>query len=508
LRYPDKKLWEHKKSITFGYYYENDEWYFFKINKYDSLRPKIEDPKIIREPVLRYLIPYIYKKRLFDTFHASSDIYPGYTSLCTLKSNNGQISAATPSLFLESAPDPDMTLTQKFLNYWANNTAAEGMIRKWDQSDGPAKYFFNVINEYTPLVINLGVGSIKKPNIIIKVKASCWTNLKSYISGSVRFGHGLLDSPGHQQFVLYKNVAWKLDDICDLDIIDTKNKLHPILKSERTLKKISEVCENDKKKAIGIIGVPSSGKEVVKDIIRFGKSHYFDFSKYFGLSIGGMNTSDVMKQLCGSINTQGIAYGIIEEIDGGSLFIDEIGKGNKNIRSGLLRILEADEFIPIGGTKRRPIDRLLFICTTTPEDRKGAGLNPIDFWTRVEPCIEPVNIVEREHEGRLNVTLKLWIDIVENMIDVKLINEDSNITNMEKNTKYEKTELKIAKSIYRNWVGEITYPGENKIEYTVGPKLKHNFKDMIKETKKFSNPREIRNYLGSFYSKYVIRRNG
>jgi DNA-binding NtrC family response regulator len=48
--------------------------------------------------------------------------------------------------------------------------------------------------------------------------------------------------------------------------------------------------------------------------------------------------------------------GLVEEADGGTLFMDEIGDMNLPLQSKLLRVIQEREFMPVGGTKSRSVD--------------------------------------------------------------------------------------------------------------------------------------------------------
>jgi transcriptional regulator with GAF, ATPase, and Fis domain len=76
--------------------------------------------------------------------------------------------------------------------------------------------------------------------------------------------------------------------------------------------------------------------------------------------------------------------GIFEQAHGGTLFLDEIGDIPLAVQVKLLRVLQEREFVPIGGSKVRPVDFRLI--TATNQDLPGLiakGLFRDDLYFRI-----------------------------------------------------------------------------------------------------------------------------
>jgi two-component system, NtrC family, nitrogen regulation response regulator NtrX len=55
--------------------------------------------------------------------------------------------------------------------------------------------------------------------------------------------------------------------------------------------------------------------------------------------------------------------GLFQAADGGTLFLDEIGEMSSDVQSALLRVLESNSIIPVGGTKAIPVDVRIVAAT-------------------------------------------------------------------------------------------------------------------------------------------------
>lgn len=58
-------------------------------------------------------------------------------------------------------------------------------------------------------------------------------------------------------------------------------------------------------------------------------------------------------------------HGLFHEADGGTLFLDEINSLNMAVQSKLLRVLQDQEFRPLGSTKSRAVDVKIVVATNT-----------------------------------------------------------------------------------------------------------------------------------------------
>jgi len=141
------------------------------------------------------------------------------------------------------------------------------------------------------------------------------------------------------------------------------------------------ICRKDTQlKRIFITGDPGSGKEVWSEAIQKGsKSHRK--GKWKTLS-ATLPTADLKLLLYGERSGALERPGFLDSCAGGGVFLDEIGKSHPEFRRDLLRVLEAGEFVPIGGLPTK-IRNVLFVFASTQTDRKAA-YDPPDFWTRMD----------------------------------------------------------------------------------------------------------------------------
>ena len=63
----------------------------------------------------------------------------------------------------------------------------------------------------------------------------------------------------------------------------------------------------------------------------------------------------------------GDKIGLLEEVDGGTMFLDDIEKAGSSVQRGLLHFLDGGEIRPVGSTKSRQID-VRVICATSSAD--------------------------------------------------------------------------------------------------------------------------------------------
>lgn len=149
---------------------------------------------------------------------------------------------------------------------------------------------------------------------------------------------------------------------------------------------------------IFIEGDPGSGKEVWFEAIEKG-SQPDRKGKWETLS-ATLPTDQLRLFLYGERSGVLERQGFLASCAGGGVFLDEIGKSEPQFRRDLLRVLEAKEFVPIGGRPTK-INNVLFIFASTPTDRKKA-YDPPDFWTRMDVELSlppPIKLVKHGDSG-------------------------------------------------------------------------------------------------------------
>jgi hypothetical protein len=124
-----------------------------------------------------------------------------------------------------------------------------------------------------------------------------------------------------------------------------------------------------------IEGEPGSGKELWFESIRnASKSHRGDNWQSLAATLP---TSELKSLLYGERDGALERRGLLASCAGGGIFLDEIGKSKKDFRRDLLRVLEAKQFVPIGGlptgTKGRNICLCIYAC------RPGGCIRPAGF---------------------------------------------------------------------------------------------------------------------------------
>ena len=115
-----------------------------------------------------------------------------------------------------------------------------------------------------------------------------------------------------------------------------------------------------------LLGETGTGKEVFAHAIHNG-------SRRAGNPFVALNVSSFSKELLESELFGHLAgsftsavkdkKGLIEEADGGSLFLDEIGEMAFDLQAKLLRVLESSEFIKVGDTKSSKVNVRLITAT-------------------------------------------------------------------------------------------------------------------------------------------------
>ena len=115
-----------------------------------------------------------------------------------------------------------------------------------------------------------------------------------------------------------------------------------------------------------LLGETGTGKEVFAQAIHYG-------SKRSGKTFVALNCSAFTKELLESeiFGHKAGAFtgatkdkkGLIEEANGGSLFLDEIGEMHIDLQSKLLRFLETNEFIKVGDTKPTKVNVRIIAAT-------------------------------------------------------------------------------------------------------------------------------------------------
>ena len=128
-----------------------------------------------------------------------------------------------------------------------------------------------------------------------------------------------------------------------------------------------QVAESDAN--ILVLGESGTGKELIA-----GALHYHSKRKnrrFLSINCAALSDTLLESQLFGHVRgafTGAVTSqkGILEEVDGGTLFMDEIGDMSLTIQAKLLRVIQERDFIPVGATKPKTVD-IRFVAATNKD---------------------------------------------------------------------------------------------------------------------------------------------
>lgn len=135
-------------------------------------------------------------------------------------------------------------------------------------------------------------------------------------------------------------------------------------KIQEVFKFIRKVAPTDS--TVLLYGESGTGKELIARAIHFNSTR--KNKPFFPVDCGVLSQDLLESELFGHVKgsfTGAIVTkpGIFEVADGGSVFLDEIGDINPVIQGKLLRVIQEQEFLPVGGVQPKKVD-LRFIVAT------------------------------------------------------------------------------------------------------------------------------------------------
>jgi DNA-binding NtrC family response regulator len=127
---------------------------------------------------------------------------------------------------------------------------------------------------------------------------------------------------------------------------------------------IGKVAPNES--TVLIIGESGTGKELVASAIH-RQSDRRD-RKFVALDCGTLSPELLESELFGHVRgsfTGAVATkpGLFEVADGGTMFLDEIANTSLAVQGKLLRVLQEQEFLPVGGVEHKKVDVRLIAAT-------------------------------------------------------------------------------------------------------------------------------------------------
>ena len=161
-----------------------------------------------------------------------------------------------------------------------------------------------------------------------------------------------------------------------------------------SIEKLNTILRTPGNKKVFIKGEPGSGKEVFAHSIHYGSVRSKPVN-FVVRAVAGANTQELRELLFGR-QVDGVSLpGLIEKADGGTLFLDEFDKiKGKKFYSELLRVLEAEEYVPVDGKEILKVGDVNWIFAGA---FMGTGVSnaisdlPQDFWSRLTSYIEIKN---------------------------------------------------------------------------------------------------------------------
>ena len=140
-----------------------------------------------------------------------------------------------------------------------------------------------------------------------------------------------------------------------------------IYKSD-TINEIIKLAENvaNTDTTVLITGESGTGKELIARLIHFSSNRKNKI--FFPINCASLTDTLFESQLFGYVKgafTGAVSSnkGILKEIDGGTLFLDEIAEIPQSMQAKFLRLIQYNEFIPLGSNKIENVDLRYIVAT-------------------------------------------------------------------------------------------------------------------------------------------------
>ncbi|MES2419130.1 MAG: sigma-54 dependent transcriptional regulator [Bacteroidota bacterium] len=136
-----------------------------------------------------------------------------------------------------------------------------------------------------------------------------------------------------------------------------------------------------------LLGETGTGKEVFAQAIHYESPR--KLKPFVALNCSGFTPELLESELFGYkmgafTGANKDKKGLLEEANGGTLFLDEIGEMGLDLQAKLLRVLESQSFIKVGGTTTTQVNvRILAATNRNLKEQANAGLFRLDLYYRL-----------------------------------------------------------------------------------------------------------------------------
>lgn len=172
-----------------------------------------------------------------------------------------------------------------------------------------------------------------------------------------------------------------------------------------------------------ILGESGTGKELIAKAIH--KNSKRKDNNFVAVDSGTLSDSLLESELFGHIKgsfTGAVAtkIGLLETADKGTMFFDEIGNLNLNVQGKLLRVLQEQEFLPVGGTTPKKVDvRFVFATNKDLKTMVSHGTFREDLYYRIN--VIPISIPPlRERKEDIPILVNYFLEKCNNKIGKKI----------------------------------------------------------------------------------------